>query len=188
MSAVTRPFSCCIILPVQDHKGDLQEVASKSQKRVSRYSKGGTLVATKRGFHVSIAEFTAPTLATANKINTLALAAIQKFKPFDISTYKKDGRATVLSGPKKEYAVVFVKVSKKKSNPKKQVLVNLHQEVEQIVVNNGGRPMFPTFQPHITVGKITPKGRVGGVRFPRVGKLHLPVDPSKAVACKPFQT
>ncbi len=184
MTVVNGNYSCCIALPIQDNQGELRKLATDSGQRVSRFSQGGHLLATKKGFHLSIAEFTAPTLRIANKINGLALSAMRKCHSFDITTY--NGRTELFAGVKKDFAVVPVKTEHKKKNKNPRVLVELSKKVNTIITSNGGTLLFPAFKPHVTVGKITPKGVSNAVRLPPVKKLRLQANPNRAFAFKPF--
>jgi hypothetical protein len=179
MAASVGTYSCAVALPVKDSKHDLKSLVQKSEKRV-----GTSLQSIKKGFHVSLAEFSAPSLAIANKINSLVLSEVQKARPFDITTY--NGHAEWFRGPKKDYVVLSVKVLHRKKNKAPHVLVDLSKRVNSIITKNGGHVLFPVFKPHITLGKVFPKGQ--GARLPSAKKKFcLAVDPKLAFAFKPFQ-
>lgn len=179
MTASVGTYSCAVALPVKDSKHDLKSLAQKSGQKI-----GNSFSAIKKGFHVSLAEFSAPTLAIANKINSLVLSEVQKAHPFDITTY--NGHAEWFRGPKKDYVVLSVKVSHKKKNKAPHVLVDLSNRVNSIITKNGGHVLFPTFKPHITLGKVIQKGQ--GAHLPSAKKkLCLNVDPQQVFAFKPFQ-
>ena len=184
MTVVGGRCSCCVALPIQDNQGKLQKLGADSGQRVARFSSGGHVFTIKKGLHLSLAEFTAPNLQTANKINSLALKAIKKFHSFDVTTF--NGHVELFSGVKKDFIVVPVKTEHKKKNKNPRVLMDLSAKVNNIVTRNGGTLLFPNFKPHITIGKITPKGVSNGVRLPDVNKLHLQVKPNSAFAFKPF--
>jgi hypothetical protein len=184
MAVVNGKYSCCVALPIQDNQGELRKLSADSGQRVARFSRGGQVLPIKKGLHLSLAEFKAPNLQTANRINSLALKEIKKFQGFDITTF--NGHVELFSGVKKDFVVVPVKTEHKKKNKSPRVLMALSTKVNNIVTRNGGTLLFPNFKPHITIGKITPKGVSNGVRLPHVNKLHLQVKPNSAFAFKPF--
>ena len=177
-------YSCGVALPVS-HTGDLKKLASESEKVIGKYSKGAHCLPTKKGFHVSIAEFSAPTLATANKINGLIANTLRGFREFTIQRYQK--QAELFTGPKKDFVVLPVKVKDAKKNGQHKVLSEMSQKIQTLIRANGGTVLFPNFRPHITVGKVTPKGVSGNVRLPEAKKkMTLEINPKKPIVFKPF--